>query len=404
MQNPQQKAHIEGIRLKNFRALKAVELKDIPPFCVFVGANGSGKSTIFSVFNFLKNAMEKNVNTALGELGGARGLREVRTRGAEGDIEIEIKFRPAEIDRRVTYLLVIAERDDGRAFVKRETLSYRRGSSGKPWHFLDFSNGQGMAVTDQVDWRKVESDKELKRENQTLRAPDILAIKALAQFEKFPAVVSWGQVIENWRAFDFHIQAARGDQQSGGYSETLSDDGGNLSLVVDFLYNQHRPIFDDIMHKLSRRIPGIKEVLAATTEDGRVLLKFVHADFEEPIIARHISDGTMRMLGYLVLLHHPHPHPLLGVEEPENQLYPQLLEELAEEFRAYTSGGGQVFVSTHSPDFLNAVHAEEVFLLDKQAGITVCRRASDDPQIVAYMNDGDKMGRLWKQGLLQRDA
>jgi predicted ATPase len=104
------------------------------------------------------------------------------------------------------------------------------------------------------------------------------------------------------------------------------------------------------------------------------------------------------MLAYLVLLYDPNPHPLLCVEEPENQLYPQLLWELAEEFRSYAHRGGQVFVSTHSPDFLNAVQLEEVFWLRKEDGYTTVLRAKDDDQIAAYMRAGDQMGYLWKQG------
>ena len=107
------------------------------------------------------------------------------------------------------------------------------------------------------------------------------------------------------------------------------------------------------------------------------------------------------MLAYLTLLYDPSPHPLLCVEEPENQLYPKLLWELAEEFRAYSNRGGQVFVSTHSPDLLNATKVEEVFWLVKKDGYTEISRASNDPQIVAYMNDGDQMGYLWDQGLLE---
>jgi predicted ATPase len=104
------------------------------------------------------------------------------------------------------------------------------------------------------------------------------------------------------------------------------------------------------------------------------------------------------MLAYLTLLYDPSPHPLLCVEEPENQLYPKLLWELAEEFRAYANRGGQVFVSTHSPDFLNAARVDEVFWLVKKGGYTQIRRAQDDEQIVAFINAGDQMGYLWKQG------
>ena len=75
--------------------------------------------------------------------------------------------------------------------------------------------------------------------------------------------------------------------------------------------------------------------------------------------------------------------------------------ELAEEFRAYAERGGQVFVSTHSPDFLNATQLDEVFWIEKKDGYSQVRRAQDDKQVAAYMRDGDQMGYLWKQGFFE---
>lgn len=391
---------IESIRLKNYRAFKDVLLKDIPSFCVLVGANGTGKSTLFSVFAFLRDAMSSNVTAALGRLGGSRGFQEVRSRGCVGPIEIELKIRadvgtgPAKL---ITYELVIDE-VDGRPVVAREILKYRRGSAGKPWHFIDFANGSGDAVTNEID--SVDDEGELVREPQTLKSPDILAIKGLAQFERFPAAVALGTVIENWHLSDFHISRARPEQEAG-YAEHLSREGENLSLVVEYLQKQHRPTFERILAKLAQRVPGMSKVESKVTEEGRVLLKFQDGSFEDPFLARYVSDGTIKMLAYLVLLHDPAPHPLLCIEEPENQLYPALLAELAEEFRDYAQRGGQVFVSTHSPDFLNAVELDEAFWLVKQAGYTQIQRARDDQQIAAYVNEGDKLGYLWKQGFFE---
>ncbi len=386
---------IESIHLKNFKAFKDAEMRDVPGFCVIVGANGSGKSTIFSVFGFLREAMTGNVNTALGKLGGSRGFNEVRSRGSVGPIEIEIKFRDKSDSPLITYFIQLNEQQ-GRAYVHREILKYRRGSGGQPWHFLDFSDGKGMAVTNEVE--SVTDVKDLKREEQTLKSNDILAIKGLAQFERFPAVVALGNLIENWHISDFHISKARPEQEAG-FAEHLSREGENLSLVIEYLHKHHKEIFNKILSLLKKRIPGISNVESKTTEEGRVLLKFQDGSFEDPFLARYVSDGTIKMLAYLTLLYDPQPHPLLCVEEPENQLYPQLLWELSEEFRSYSSRGGQVFVSTHSPDFLNACNLEEVFWLEKDNGYTGIKRAQDDPQIAAYMSDGgDQMGYLWKQG------
>lgn len=388
---------IESIRLKNFKAFQNAELNDLPNFCVFVGANGSGKSTIFSMFGFLRDAMTSNVNAALMRLGGNRGFREVRSRSSEGPIEIELKFREKETSPLTTYYLQINEKK-GKAYVEREILRYRRGSSGQPWHFLDFSRGTGTAVTNELE--SVTDVRDLQRETQTLKSADILAIKGLAQFERFPAVVALGNLIENWHISDFHISRVRPEQEAG-YAEHLSREGENLSLVIQFLYQHHRQIFNKILRLLKRRVPGITNVDSKTTEEGRVLLKFQDGSFEDPFLARYVSDGTIKMLAYLTLLYDPSPHPLLCVEEPENQLYPKLLWELAEEFRAYANRGGQVFVSTHSPDFLNATRIEEVFWLTKVDGYTQVRRAMDDAQIAAYMKEGDQMGYLWEQGFFE---
>lgn len=282
--------------------------------------------------------------------------------------------------------------------MEREILKYRRGSGGQPWHFLDFSRGKGIAVTNELD--SVTDVKDLKREDQTLKSKDILAVKGLAQFERFPAVMALGNLIENWHVSDFHISKARPEQEAG-YAEHLSREGENLSLVIQYLHNHPSDVFRKILDLLKMRVPGISSVESKTTEEGRVLLKFQDGSFEDPFLARYVSDGTIKMLAYLTLLYDPNPHPLLCVEEPENQLYPKLLWELAEEFRLYSIRGGQVFVSTHSPDFLNAACVEEVFWLVKKDGYTQIRRASDDPQIVTYMKEGDQMGYLWSQGLFE---
>jgi len=386
---------IESIRLKNFKSFKDVELRDVPRFCVLIGANGTGKSTLFNLFAFLKAALSSNVHTALAKLGGSRGFTEVRSRGTKGNIEIELKFRERHDTPLVTYFLSIGQRK-GSPVVESEVLKYRRGSSGQPWHFLDFSYGSGYAVTNELD--AVIDVTQLDRQEQSLKSPDILAVKGLAQFERFPAVVALGNLIENWHISDFHINRARPEQEAG-YAEHLSAEGENLALVTEFLYTRHRDIFDKILKKLARRVPGISKVDAKTTEEGRVLLRFQDGAFKDPFLARYVSDGTIKMFAYLVLLYDPQPHPLLCVEEPENQLYPQLLWELAEEFQGYANRGGQVFVSTHSPDFLNAVGIDGVFWLVKEGGYTQVKRARDDPQLVTFIEEGDQMGYLWKQGL-----
>lgn len=231
--------------------------------------------------------------------------------------------------------------------------------------------------------------------------PDSLAIKGLGQFERFKAANAFRQLIESWHVSDFHISAARGRKEVAGSSEHLSETGDNLPRVVQYLYEHHPKTFQKILRTMTRRVPGIASVEPLLMEDGYLTLRFQDGSFKTPFLDRYVSDGTIKMFAYLVLLHDPKPHPLLCVEEPENQLYPRLMAELAEEFRLYANRGGQVLVSTHSPDFLNAVNLEEVYWLIKRNGYAEIRRARDDAQIVRYMIDGDQMGYLWKQGFFE---
>lgn len=389
---------IETIRLKNFKMFEDVKLENIPSFCIFIGSNGTGKTSLFDVFGFLKDCLTYNVSRALQSRGG---FKEVVSRGKiDQSINIELQFRLniTGTNRLVTYILSIAQ-ENGRAIVEREILRYKRGPAGQPYRFLDFQQGAGEAVINEEDFSKTEEN--LTRERQQLDSPDILAVKGLGQFQRFKAANAFRDMLENWHVSDFHINLARGSKDDSGYSEHLSVSGDNLQLVAKHLYENHKDEFKRIIDSMKERVPGIGSIEPEATADNRLLLKFQDGSFKDPFIDKYVSDGTIKMFAYLVLLHDPHPHPLLCVEEPENQLYVSLLPELTEEFRSYSRRGGQVFVSTHSPDFLNAARLEEVFWLVKENGYSKVRRAKDDQQIAAYMNDGDQMGYLWKQGFFK---
>ncbi len=388
---------IESIRLKNFKTFRDVHIKNIPSFLVVVGANGSGKTTLFDVFGFLHDCLKGNVRQALDKRGR---FKEVLSRDSEGDsilIEIQYRMKLADVERLVTYSLEIAE-ENNQPYVKREVLRYKRGQSGKPYHFLDFANGVGYAITNEEDFKK--SDEQLSRESQQVSS-DTLAIKGLGQFQRFRAANAFRQLIEAWHVSDFHINLARGRKEASGDSEHLSESGDNLPLVARYLNEQYPDTFKKILDTMASRVPGVESIEPKLMDDGYLTLRFKDGSFKTPFLDKYVSDGTIKMFAYLVLLNDPKPHPFLCVEEPENQLYPNLMLELAEEFRLYSKRGGQVFVSTHSPDFLNALEVDEVVWLVKKEGGTVLRRASDDPQIVAYMQDGDQMGYLWKQGFFE---
>ena len=385
--------HIENIRIKNYRLFRDAELRRLPDLMIVVGANGSGKSTLFDVFTFLKDALTHNVAAAVTRRGG---FRELVSRGSGGPIGITVQFRESG-GRLATYILEIAT-ENGQIVVAREVLRYRRGRYGKPWHFVDFSCGEGSAITNESVYGQEGAQEQ--REEFKLDDPSVLAIKGLGQFQRFRVVSEFRSLIENWHISDFHISDARPSVEAG-YAEHLSTRGDNVAQVAQYLYQHHPQRFGQVLEAMSARVPGVSRVEAKPTEDGRLVLRFQDHAFHDPFIARFVSDGTIKMFAYLILLYDPKPHPLLAVEEPENQLYPDLLLELVEEFRNYARRGGQVFVSTHSPFFVNGAGLEEVFWLAKEDGFTEVRRASTDDLLKGLVEEGDKLGTLWRQGLFR---
>lgn len=390
---------IEDIRIRNFKALKDVRLRKMPSLAVFVGRNGVGKATLFRVFSFLKNCLSQNVRIALQNEGGFNGFKEVITRGVDTSesisIELTFRLRIVEKERLVTYRLEVGL-ENNRPLVRREILRYKRGRNGKPFHFIDFSRGKGAVVSNEEDFSN--ADTQLTREEQSVD-PDVLAISSLGQLERFRAAKAFRELIENWHISDFHINDARGKKRhEPGFH--LSSSGDNLPSVAFHLREKHPDIFELVLKKMRERVPGISDIKARVGEDGSMLIRYSDSAFNDPFLDFNVSDGTIKMFAYLLLLHDPKPHKILCIEEPENQLYPELMDILVEEFEDYARRGGQVFVSTHSPQFLNAIRLESLFLIDKTEGAAEIIPFTEDPLVSEHLKAGDRAGYLWTHGML----
>jgi len=393
MKKPQDKprapARIEYLKVENFRALREVELKDLTPLTVLLGPNGSGKSTVFDVFAFLAECFELGLRRAWDKRGRAK---ELKTRGSDGPVVIEIKYREPDYPL-VTYHLAVDERGSG-PIVVEEWLSWRRGRrDGRPFRFLEYHEGQGRAISGELP------DEQDKRIETPLKSADLLAVNALGQFAEHPRVAALRDFITGWYISYLSGDSARG-QPEAGPQERLSKTGDNLANVIQYLAEQHADRLERIFQVLRQRVPRIERVLAETMPDGRLLLQIKDAPFSHPVLARFASDGTLKMLAYLVLLYDPSPPPFIGIEEPENFLHPRLLPELAEECRG-ASARTQLLVTTHSPFFVNGLRPEEVRVLWRdEEGYAQTERASDLQGVVDFVNQGALLGHLWMEGQL----
>lgn len=381
-------ARIEYLKVQNFRALREIELKDLTPLTVLLGPNGSGKSTVFDVFAFLAECFDMGLRRAWDKRGRAK---ELKTRGGSGPLTIEIKYKEPGYPV-ITYHLAVDERN-GSPIVMEEWLQWRRGSRGRPFRFLDYREGRGSAVSGELP------DEEDKRVETPLKSADLLAVNALGQFAEHPRVAALRDFITGWYVSYLSADSARG-QPEAGPQERLTKSGDNLANVIQYLAERHGERLERIFDVLRSRVPRIERVLADTMPDGRLLLQIKDAPFSHPVLARFASDGTLKMLAYLVLLYDPDPPAFIGIEEPENFLHPRLLPELAEECRAATAST-QLLVTTHSPFFLNALRTNEVRVLWRdEAGYTQTRRVCDLAGVNEFVESGALLGHLWMEGQL----
>ncbi len=381
-------ARIEYLKVQNYRALKFLELKEITPLTILLGPNGSGKSTIFDVFNFLSECFQFGLRHAWDRRG--RGS-ELKSRDQTGPIVIEIKYREGEKPSPlITYHLAIDE-ENGTPYVAEEWLQWRRGQRGRPFNFMEYKRGLGKVIIGDTP------DDDAQRIEVPLRAQDLIAVNTLGQLADHPRIAALRDFITDWYVSYLSIDDARG-QPEAGPQERLSKTGDNLANVVQYLKERHPNRLDEIFQKLSQRIPRLERVVADAMPDGRLLLQIKDAPFDRPVMSRFASDGTLKMLAYLVVLFDPDPPHFIGIEEPENFLHTRLLNGLGEECRA-ASERAQLLVTTHSPFFINTLKPEEVRVLWRDIdGFTRSIKASEIRGIKEFINAGATLGDLWTEG------
>ena len=380
---------IQTLSLRNYGVFRSVEFLGLSPLTIIVGANGTGKSTLFDVFSFLKDALAHDVHMAVARRGG---FRELVSRGQDGPIEIIVGYSE-EDGHAFVYGLSLVERD-GRVVVEAEHLRSQAEDSAR---FMDFKRGEGTAVSGRFGGQ-VGGAKEATHE---LNDPSVLAIGVLGMFKDFPLIVQFRSLIERWHISNFQISSSRAVVDLAQQAH-LSPTGDNLAQVVHYMRDHQPDALGKVLAAMRHRVPGIDAVDAKATEDERLLLCLKDGRFKKPFAGARVSDGTIKMLGYLLLLYDPKPHPLLAVEEPENHLYPGFLGYLTEDFRDYARRGGQAFVSTQSYEFLNEARLDEIFWLEKGSdGFSAARRASESELLRNLHEEGDPPGALWRQRLFE---
>ena len=426
-------AQIEGIRIRNYRVLKDIVLgnlglphvQSLTPITAVIGKNGVGKSSLFDAFSFLADCMKLGVEEACDALGRG-GFDRIRSQGSDDPIEFNVCYREEPNARPVTtYNLRIAKDDADRPYVLSEHLLQYAGERGSGV-LLSLNEGKGLAREGKVQGQRIDVDKpkfshseplsdlvinlsigERHSEEKRIELEDkrTLAITTLGALKQHPRIASFRQFIEGWYLSYFTPDAARGLPLAGP-QQHLTVRGDNLGNVVQFMQRAHPDRFASILERIAGKVPGIDRIDTQQSPDGRLLLRFNDKGFQDPFYAQQMSDGTLKVFAYLLMVYDPSPPPFIGIEEPENGLYHKLLEVLAAEFRKHATGEQntpQIFMTTHQPYLIDALKPEETWMLEKGAdGFATIRRASDDATVKAMADEGLPLGGLWYSDYLDR--
>ena len=420
-------ARIEGFKIRNFRTLRDVTLGrlwnekgtgELTPMTAVIGKNGSGKSTLFDAFGFLADCLKFGVEEACDR---RNGFERIISQGVDEPIMFEIYYREEHNARPITYEVSFAIDEHARPYVKSERLRQRRkgqDNRGWPFSFLILENGRGIVWKGDDVGSIQESagqlssqdiDKLMHEESNETEAIELednrkLGIATLGALKQHPRISAFRQFIEGWYLSYFTPDAAR-KLSLAGPQKHLNIHGDNIGNVVQFMQRDHPKQFEKILMDIASKIPGIDKIDTATMADGRLLLKFNDKGFKDPFSAQQMSDGTLKVFAYLLLLSDPNPPPFLCIEEPENGLYHKLLEALARQFRVHVTDGknkSQIFITTHQPYFVDALEPNEVWILDKGSdGFSTIRRASEDPIIQGLVAEGLPLGGLWYSDYLE---
>ncbi len=401
-------ALIEGFRVQNYRALHDVTLgrlsgqqegEPLTPLTVVIGKNGVGKSTLFDAFGFVADCLATDVESACDQKQRG-GYERLLSKGASGAIRFEIYYREAPNERPITYELAIALDASGRPYVESELLKQRRKGQtrGRPYPFLRLQNGKGKVWAGEEAVEAEDREEERAQESVELTDMRQLGIATLGTLKEHPRIKRFRDFLKGWYLSYFYPDAAR-SLPSAGPQKHLNIHGDNIGNVVQFMEREHSARFKAILARIAAKIPGVTSISTHVTEDKRVLLRFNDGAFEDPFFAQQMSDGTLKVFAYLLLLEDPDPPAFVCIEEPENGLYHKLLESLAQEFRSHATGkksAPQIFVTTHQPYFVDALTPNEVWILEKgKNGYSDVRRVSDLEIVRNLVAEGLPLGGLW---------
>lgn len=398
------------IEIDGFKTFENFGL-DLNPLLVVVGPNATGKSNLFDAIQLLSRLAVDDLRTAFNSLRGESHeqfrLQPDGQYGRHISLAVEVLLDRAVRDpwggtkslsyTRIRYEVDIERREDERGIerliVVREWAATVKGnadswqphnaSPSQPFRrrFMRYGRSTPFLSTRDEGGTPtfhIHQDPTGGR-TRSATAAETTILSSMTSAE-FPHLFALREELRSWRFLQLDPGSLRKPSAKNA-PELLESDGSNLPTVLARIAaetrTQVRPegALADIGADLSELISGVVKVDVEDDETNRRYRIRVTVGSEHPFSSEVVSDGTLRVLALLAMLHDPRHRGLVCFEEPENGIHPARLGALIDILRRmvtradqtrYEEGASlsQMLLNSHSPVVLSHLQDSEYVFAD----------------------------------------
>ena len=380
---------LQSLRLKNFKAVRDSNVIPLLPLTVFIGNNGSGKSSIVEGLETFQAIVEDGLDKAMQQWRGfeyiwhqgvPRKLREVNVERTCHQNPMTFELHGQTTHGSFTATMQLNLKPGGsEIFIQHERLATKR---------------QPRLTRDATGTVTFHDGKLPPGPRRPLPDGQSLLKGTLDDF------------VAQWQFVSLIAQAMGSPtpQKRTGGPTHLAKDGSNIAEYLLSIRRLDQSVFNSIVETLQYILPYARDLQPALTSEleRTVYLQMTEGDFK--VAGWLLSTGTLRIVALLALLRHPTPPPLIVIEEIENGLDPRTIHLLVDEIRnAIESGRTQVILTTHSPYMLDLLDLSHIVLVDRVNGEPTFTRPADQTSLQEWAKDFSP-GRLYTMDLLRRKA
>ncbi len=351
---------IRRLIVQGFRSIRS-EVVDFDNPTFFVGRNGSGKSNLVDALAFLGECMTTPLRWVFADWGRRRALTYGSSRASvPGPVErLGISTVLGPIDdvvsgARYSVSIVPSEDDLSPYRVEREQCFIEcRGEQG---HWFDRIGSEPFRTN--ADGLRPQLSE------------DALALPLLGGDSRFGPLF---ETLAGIRTYAIVPDRVR-EFQLPDRGWNLHRDGDNAASVLRRIEENNPDDLQRIGEFLGAIVPGIERI-EVKPYGPKLGLEFTQRWNGSPgslvLEASSMSDGTLRTLGLLAAVYQRQTPSVMIIEEPEATIHPGALSVILDVLH-HASERGQVIVTTHSPEVLDAEWLEDrhIRIVDWQDGET----------------------------------